>query len=192
MVMANSRGPESLEAEATTLGIAPATVADAVAQSDIVVFATPWGKTPDAAAQVTDWTGKIVVDTTNNRSAPGPDGVLDIGGRVSSEVVADLVPGASVVKAFNHNGIPFMLAALNEGKDTNALFISGDDPAAKATVSELVTSIGGAPVDAGTLSEGGRLQGTDGPLSANPLEMLTPDDAHAALDRARSVSDSSR
>jgi hypothetical protein len=160
-----------------------AEVADLVAASDLVIVATPWGKTAEALAVVSDWTGVVVVDTTNNRSKPGPDGLIDIGGRISSEVVAEYVPGAHLVKAFNVTPIPFMVEALGSGQ-TKAVYIAGDDADAKALVGELLRSIGAQPVDTGDLHTGGWLQGMSGPL-AGTLEMLTPEEAKARLELAR-------
>jgi predicted dinucleotide-binding enzyme len=46
------------------------------------------------------------------------------------------------------------------------LFYAGDDEAAKADFHTVADAIGFAPVDAGTLREGGRLMQIGGPLSA--------------------------
>jgi predicted dinucleotide-binding enzyme len=46
------------------------------------------------------------------------------------------------------------------------LFLAGDDAAAKNTVRDLASEFGFAPVDLGTLREGGRLIQLGGPLSA--------------------------
>lgn len=188
VVLSNSRGPESLADLVAEIGGAciAADVVDAVADADVVVLATPWPNTQQAVAVVPDWTGKLVVDTTNNRRAPGPDGLIDIGGRISSEVVASYVPGARVVKAFNVNPIPMMAAALGSGAgENNAVYIAGDDADAKADVAKLIASIGGEAIDTGDLHTGGRLQATGGPLSGR-LEMQTPAQAREYLDQARS------
>jgi predicted dinucleotide-binding enzyme len=188
VVLSNSRGPESLADLVAVIGGAciAADVVDAVADADVVVLATPWPNTQQAVAVVPDWTGKLVVDTTNNRRAPGPDGLIDIGGRISSEVVASYVPGARVVKAFNVNPIPMMAAALGSGAgENNAVYIAGDDADAKADVAKLIASIGGEAIDTGDLHTGGRLQATGGPLSGR-LEMQTPAQAREYLDQARS------
>lgn len=187
VVLSNSRGPASLADLTGELGpnVAAASVVDAVADADVVVLATPWGKTAEAVAVVRDWTARIVVDTTNNRKGPGPDGVIDIGDRTSSEIVADLVPGARIVKAFNHTGIPLFAAALGrEPSAENAIYIAGDDGQAKDAVAELIASIGGEAVDTGDLVTGGRLQGSDGPLSGLG-KMLTPAEARELLAKAR-------
>lgn len=183
VLLSNSRGSESLAELVKELGprCSAATVEDAVKASDVVFLATPWGKTADAVAAVSDWSGQIVVDTTNNRSAPGPQGLIDIGDRVSSEIVAEYVPGARVVKAFNTTPIPIMVAGLGaQAGENNAVFIAGDDADAKALVAGLVASIGGVAIDTGDLRTGGYLQGMSGPL-AGGMEMLTPADARERL-----------
>ncbi|CAN5646460.1 NADPH-dependent F420 reductase [soil metagenome] len=183
VVLSNSRGPESLAESVADIGggSKAAGVIDAVEAADVVVLATPWPKTQEAVAAVADWTGKLVVDTTNNRRAPGPDGLIDIGGQISSEVVASYVPGAHVVKAFNVTPIPMMAAALGSGAgENNAVYIAGDDADAKQVVAQLISSIGGEAVDTGDLHTGGRLQGTGGPLSGR-LEMQTPTQAREYL-----------
>jgi 8-hydroxy-5-deazaflavin:NADPH oxidoreductase len=187
VVLSNSRGPASLADIVAEVGpnASAASVADAVADADVVVVATPWWKTAEAVSAISDWSGKILVDTTNNRKGPGPEGVIDIGDRASSEVVADLVPGARVVKAFNYTGIPLMAEALGrQPAAANAILIAGDDEDAKTTVAELIASIGGEAVDTGSLASGGRLQGTTGPLSGH-MRMFTPDEARSLLAEAR-------
>ncbi|WP_110239629.1 NADPH-dependent F420 reductase [Nocardioides gilvus] len=188
--LSNSRGPESLADLVADLGpsVEARTVADAVEGADLVLLATPWGRTADAVAAVADWQGRVVVDATNNRSAPGPQGLIDIGDQVSSEIVAGYVPGADVVKAFNVTPIPFLVAALgseseNDG-EAKAVYIAGDDAGAKSRVSDLVASIGCVAVDTGDLRTGGHLQGMSGPLTAR-LEMLTASEAKEQLAQAQ-------
>lgn len=185
--LSNSRGPGSLAelAESLGSGVRAATVADAVDGADVVLLATPWGKTADAVATVGDWSGRVVIDGTNNRSAPGPQGLIDIGGRISSEIVAGYVPGAKLVKAFNVTPLFILAPALGSaaGKN-NAVYIAGDDQEAKSLVAGLISSIGGEAVDTGDLHTGGRLQGMGGSL-AGTLEMLTPADARDLLAQAQ-------
>jgi hypothetical protein len=61
-----------------------------------------------------------------------------------------------------------------------ALFIAGDDAEAKGVVSQLATDIGFAPVDTGSLRDGGRVQQAGGPLYAR---VLSGAEARAALRR---------
>jgi hypothetical protein len=165
--IANRRGPASLAALAEETGgrIQPVTVREA-AQADIVFLAVNWSSLPDAVKELEPWNGRIVVDANNPIEAPSFRAV-DLGGRGSSEVVAQLLPGARVVKAFNH-----LPPALLEGDPQSEggrriLFMAGDDAAAKAEVGSLIERLGFAGIDLGTLAQGGRLtQFPGGPLPA--------------------------
>jgi len=184
--LSNSRGPESLGELIESLGpgVQAMTVADAVDGADLVFLATPWGRTAEAVSTVPDWSGRVVVDATNNRSGPGPEGLIDIGDQVSSEIVAEYVSGAKVVKAFNVTPLFVLAPALAaRAGDNNAVYIAGDHEDAKSLVAELVASIGGVAVDTGDLHTGGHLQGMSGPL-AGTMEMLTPAEARDRLARA--------
>ncbi|HOZ59938.1 MAG TPA: NAD(P)-binding domain-containing protein [Nakamurella multipartita] len=186
VALSNSRGPESLAELVAELGpnASAQTVPDAVDGADVVFLATPWGKTAEAVSVVSDWTDRVVVDTTNNRSAPGPQGLIDIGDRISSEIVAEYVPGAKLVKAFNITPIFNMVKSLGAGAgENNVVYIAGDDAGAKALVAEVIAGIGGEAMDTGDLHTGGFLQGMSGPLPGT-MEMLTPAEARDRLARA--------
>ncbi len=187
VALSNSRGPESLAELVGELGpkASGRTVSEAVEAADVVFLATPWGKTADAVSAVGDWSGRVVVDTTNNRSAPGPQGLIDIGGRISSEIVAEYIPGAKLVKALNVTPIFIMAKSLGSGAgENNAVFIAGDDAEAKALVADVIAGIGGEAIDTGDLATGGFLQGMSGPL-AGTMEMLTPAEARDRLAQAK-------
>jgi predicted dinucleotide-binding enzyme len=99
-IISNSRGPDSLKQLVRELG--PPIVAgrrEQAACADMVFVAVNWTKLPAALAGFSDWGGRIVIDANNPIEAFKP---VDLKGRVSSEVFADLVPAARVVKAFNH------------------------------------------------------------------------------------------
>jgi 8-hydroxy-5-deazaflavin:NADPH oxidoreductase len=188
--LANSRGPESLAELIADLGDGAAAVEPAeLVDADVVVLATQWTQLPAALARVGSLAGKIVVDATNNRVGPGPEGVVDLGGRTSSEVVAELVPGARLVKAFNHLPIP-SLGTLRERPEPVALFVAGDDPAAKAVVGTLAYELGGVPVDTGSLAEGGRLHGAGSSPLLGHGHPLTPTEAEAILASAPPAAES--
>jgi predicted dinucleotide-binding enzyme len=181
--LANSRGPDSLGDLVAELGVTAVEVSDIARAADVVILATRWEQLPDATAAVPSWDGVVAVDTTNPRFGPGPDDVYDTGARTSSEVVAELVPGARLVKAFNHQPIPALAAEL--GTERNALFLAGDDAEAKARVAALMRSIGGAPIDTGDLRAGGALQASGGGPLAGHGRLLTVAEARAILDEAR-------
>ncbi len=169
-VLANSRGPASLEGLVRELGpsIKAGTRAEAAA-ADIVLVAINWSKLPAALADLPGWSGRIVIDANNAIEAPlfAP---VDLAGRTSSEVFADLVPGARVVKAFNH-----LLASLLEGDPRaeggrRVLFYSGDDGRARAEVGALIDRLGFFGLDLGPLAVGARLvQFPGGPLPVHNL-----------------------
>lgn len=163
--LSNSRGPDSLKDRVRELGpgIQPGTREEAAAK-DIVFVAVNWGKLPAALAGLPDFGGRIVIDTNNPIEAPlfKP---AELNGRLSSEIVADLVPGARVVKAFNHLAAALLAADPADKGGKRILFYSGDDAAAKAPVAALIGRLGFSGIDLGALSVGARLaQFPGGPL----------------------------
>jgi len=169
-IIANSRGPASLEALAHELGpdITAGTLQQA-AKADIVLVAVPWSKLPEALRDLPDWRGRIVIDANNPIERPlfKP---AELNGRASSEVFADLVPGARVVKAFNHLQPHLLSGDPREEGGRRVLFYSGDDAAAKADVGALIERLGFFGLDLGALSVGGRLvQFPGGPLPVHNL-----------------------
>src|SRR5882672_10465719 len=163
--ISNSRGPDSLTDLMRELGPAiKAGTREEAARADIVLVAVNWAKLPAALAGLPEWSGRILVDANNPIDAPLFKPV-DLKGRVSSEVVADLVPGARVVKAFNHLRAEVLAGNPQSDGGRRVLFYSGNDSAAKAEVAALIDRIGFAGIDLGSLAVGGRLaQFPGGPL----------------------------
>jgi hypothetical protein len=165
LVIANSRGPQTLTALVDELGpTARAGTREEAAAQDIVLVAVNWSKLPTALAGLPDFAGRIVLDANNSIEAPAFKAV-DLQGRTSSEVFAEWVPGARVVKAFNHLAARLLESdpAAEGGK--RVLFLSGDDAEAKGQVSALIERLGFFAVDLGALSVGARLaQFPGGPL----------------------------
>ena len=83
VTMSNSRDAESIAALPAALGVnlSVGSVPEAVEGAEVVILAVPWSAISAATSVIQDWSGRIVIDTTNNRNKPGPDGVIDIGGR---------------------------------------------------------------------------------------------------------------
>jgi hypothetical protein len=186
VILSNSSGPASLRSLVQKLGpsVSAAEPRQMLAEADVVIIATPWDKTPAAVAAAGAWAGKVVIDTTNNRRGPRPEDLIDIGGRDSSDVVAQLVPGARVVKTFNYEPISVFAAGLPAEGDSGAVFYSGDDAGAKTKVAQLIRDMGGEPIDAGSLADGGRLHGMGGPLSLK-MQLLAPKAAKALFASVR-------
>ena len=171
VVIANSRGPGSLAAvvEALGKGVSAGTIDDAAA-APLVVIAVPWASVPEAVASRA-WDGKIVVDQTNAFLLPEMK-PADLDGRSSSEIVAELVEGARVVKAANTLGAELLGSDPHEAGGSRVLFLSGDDGAAKAVVADLFEGAGFFPIDLGDLASGGRMQQVGGPLAGLNLVRL--------------------
>ncbi|MEU3410248.1 MULTISPECIES: NADPH-dependent F420 reductase [unclassified Streptomyces] len=168
VVLSNSRGPASLAPLVKDLGALAAAAPPAeAAAADLVVLAVPWPQIPDAVAGLPSLDRTIVIDATNQFASlsPKPE-IADLGDLTGSEYVASLLPGARVVKAFNALYGQFIAADPRHEAGRQVLFLAGDDADAKNTVKDLTSEFGFAPVDLGTLREGGRLIQLGGPLSA--------------------------
>ncbi|MEV6134029.1 MULTISPECIES: NADPH-dependent F420 reductase [Streptomyces] len=168
VVLSNSRGPASLAPLVKDLGALAAAAPPAeAAAADLVVLAVPWPQIPDAVAGLPRLDKTIVIDATNQFASlsPKPE-IADLGDLTGSEYVASLLPGARVVKAFNALYGQFIAADPRHEAGRQVLFLAGDDADAKNTVRDLTSEFGFAPVDLGTLREGGRLIQLGGPLSA--------------------------
>jgi 8-hydroxy-5-deazaflavin:NADPH oxidoreductase len=166
VLIANSRGPESLASVVSELGdgVSAGTAAEAAA-AGVVVIAVPWDRVP-AAVQGLEWNGAIVIDATNDWAAD------DLNGRTSSELVADLVSGARVVKAANTLAAEVLAADPHEGGGRRVIFISGDDAEAKAEAVALFQDAGFAAIDLGDLAAGGAMQQIHHPLAGINLIRL--------------------
>jgi len=159
VVLSNSRGPETLGDLVAELGpkARAATAAEAAAAGDLVVVSVPLRAYASVPAQ--PLAGKVVLDTNNYY--PQRDGQfaeLDDGSTTGSELLQRHLGTARVVKVFNNIFFKHLAALARPAgaADRSALAIAGDDPAAKAAVTEFLDAIGYDAVDAGPLGEGGR------------------------------------
>ncbi|HWD69141.1 MAG TPA: NAD(P)-binding domain-containing protein [Solirubrobacteraceae bacterium] len=166
VVVANSRGPQSLSSVVQELGdgVSAGAVKDAAA-ADIVVVAVMWPDVP-LAVEGLGWEGRIVIDPTNDFHPS------DLNGRTSSEIVADLVAPARVVKAANTLGAALLGSDPHQAGGERVIFLSGDEAAAKSEVSGLFEDAGFFVVDLGGLREGGQMQQVGAPLAGHNLIRL--------------------
>ncbi|MCW2963721.1 MAG: oxidoreductase [Actinomycetia bacterium] len=166
VVTANSRGPDSLTTVVSALGegVSVGTAGEA-ASAGIVVVAVPWDRV-SAAVQGLNWNGQVVIDATNDWTAE------DLQGRTSSELVADLVAGARVVKAANTLSAEVLESDPQQAGGRRVIFISGDDADAKAEVVALFQNAGFAAIDLGDLATGGAMQQIHHPLAGVNLIRL--------------------
>lgn len=163
VAISNSRGPESLRELVAGLGpkAHATTIDDAARFGEVVLLAVPWHR-EDAQPRPELLRDKIVIDAMNPYRPEG--GFFDLGDSTSSEIVLQRLPGARLIKAFNT--IYYEHLATRGRKDLpvqerHAIYVAGDDAKAKEAVSRLIEELGFAPVDTGSLREGGRLQQPD-------------------------------
>ncbi|MEU7324696.1 NAD(P)-binding domain-containing protein [Streptomyces griseoviridis] len=157
VVLANSRGPESLAPLVADLGARAraATPAEAARAGDLVVAAVPLGvHTLLPAAELA---GLTVVDAmVYHPERDGRIAELDAGGITSSELVQRHLAGSRVVKTFATIDFHHLVALARPAgaPDRSALPLAGTDPAAKAEVVALLDALGYDAVDIGTLAPG--------------------------------------
>jgi 8-hydroxy-5-deazaflavin:NADPH oxidoreductase len=171
VVIANSRGPESLAPIVSALGdgVSAVTVEQAAA-APTVVLAVPWDRVPEAVRGL-EWNGRIVIDATNDFAATDFEG-NDLDGRTSSELVAQLVSAARVVKGANTLTAAVLGSDPREAAGQRVIFLSGDDVDAKSEVRKLFEDAGFSVIDLGDLVTGGRMQQVRAPLAGVNLIRL--------------------
>ncbi len=159
VVLSNSRGPETLKDLVAELGprASAATGAEAAAAGDLVVVAIPLRA--DASVPAAPLAGKVVMDANNYYvQRDGHIAELDSGALTSSGLLQRHLAGAGVVKVFNNIYYKHLLslARPDGAADRTFLPIAGDDPAARATVTAFLDSIGYGAVNGGPLAESWR------------------------------------
>jgi predicted dinucleotide-binding enzyme len=87
----------------------------------------------DVGAARQDWSGKIVIDVTNAFTLPPEVQQAEYQGRLTSEVNAERVPGAKLVKAFNQLPFKVLASPLPDDVGRRVVFVSSDHKDASAT-----------------------------------------------------------
>ena len=166
VLIANSRGPASLAGLIEELGprARAGDVAEAAAFGDVPVLAVPLGAYPSLPADAL--AGRVVLSTGNyyphrdGRIAP-----LDALEATTAEHEQSLLPGATIVKAFN--SILFRhIPALAHSAPRTALPVFGDDADAIARVAAVVDALGFDAVPAGSLADSWRAEPESGAYTA--------------------------
>jgi len=146
------------------------TPAEAAADAEVIVLATPWPKTEAAISGLGSLADRIVIDCTNPLASGAQGMSLEIGHSVSAgERVAQWATGASVFKTLNQTGADNMATA-KAFKVKPAMFVAGDDATKKPVVLKLVSDLGFEAIDAGPLSNARLIE---------PLAMLWIDQVFA-------------
>jgi 8-hydroxy-5-deazaflavin:NADPH oxidoreductase len=187
VVIANSRGPETLRELAAETGARAVTVAEAARGGEIVIVTIPQRAVPDLPGDLFASVPEDVVVVDTGNYYPARDGRIDAieEGQAESAWVAEHL-GRPVVKAFN-NIVSQSLLENGRSKGATgriALPVAGDPPEARQKVMRLVDELGFEPVDAGRLEDSWRQQpGT--PCYAADLDATRLKEALAAADRGR-------
>ena len=150
--MANTRGPESFGPLGSGVRAVPM---EEALKSDVIFLAIPFPAVEQFGTSLPDWTGKTVVDTTNAYYTPNSAEILQ--GRLSTHYVAEKLPSADVVKAFNQLPADTLAAELDPRVGRRVIFVATDSPDAGDRVAKLVDDLGLAAVQLGRIDEGGRL-----------------------------------
>lgn len=191
--VANSRGPETVDAGALEFGARAARAAEAVRGKDVVILSIPFAQIPAVAglfASVPDET--VVIDTSNYfPQLGGPIAAVE-GGQVESLWVTERL-GRPVVKAWNA-----VLAGTLRSKGVPrgtpgriALPVAADSDAARRVGMRLVDESGFDPVDAGVLADSWRQQPMT-PAYCTELDRAALGPALAAADRDAAPRDRDR
>jgi len=189
-VVLAARDPADAAGVAGELGelAGAASVADAIAQADVVVLAVFLDVARELVPQHADaLEGKVVIDPTN------PIGLDDAGNpyrtlpedESAASVVTGLLPaGAHYAKAFGTLLAASLQSAANRTPRRAVLFYATDDDQAAAAVQRLIRAAGFDPVKVGGVSDAARIEGPNGDLSqAGGLKggVLDAEQAQAAL-----------
>lgn len=126
-----------------------ATLAGAAEHSEALVIAVPWPAVAETLALAGPCEGRVIIDCVNPLK-PDLSGLALDGVSSASELIAQTLPKARVVKAFNTASTKVMLDPLFPAGPAT-MFYCGDDPDAKSVVQGLIAQIGFEPVDAGSL-----------------------------------------
>jgi 8-hydroxy-5-deazaflavin:NADPH oxidoreductase len=188
VLIANSRGPQTLSEVAQKTGATPVDAVEAARGADLLVIAVPMMSVPmlpkDLLADLPS--SSPVIDTGNYY--PLRDGVISEiqSGMIESEWTARVL-GRPVIKAFNnivadslfHKGLP------KGSKERIALPVAGDDLKSKQLVMALIDEMGFDALDAGALSSSWRYQpGTPAYCSDPTIQQLPKLLQRAKRDRA--------
>ncbi len=181
--VANSRGPETIDADVLVTGARAVTAAEAMVDADAVILSIPFSRIPQLAPVVADApSDAVIIDTSNYY--PVRDEAIEVG-QVESLWVAEQL-GRSIVKAWNAIGSGSLADKGKPAGSTGriAIPVAADDQREREIGKKLVDDTGFDGFDAGTLAESWRQQpGT--PCYCTDLTREEMPDALATADADR-------
>lgn len=158
--VANSRGPETISADATSTGAAAVDSAEVVADVDVLITSIPLSKMPAITPLIEQLPADAVILDTSNYY-PLRDGRISAldDGKVESHWATEQL-GRPVAKAWNAIGVDSFVAKGRPAGDPGriAIPVAADREQDKAIALQLVEETGFDAVDAGSLTDSWRQQ----------------------------------
>ena len=131
---------------------------EAAAFGDVLLYTIRAVNPEEILTSIDALSGKILIDCNNQEIPPGFDYPPIT--KAIAETLAEQVPQARVVKAFNTMAQEVFELSPNPLKEHDvSCFVSGDDPEARSVVMQLAAEIGFTPIDCGHLRNARLLEG---------------------------------
>jgi len=172
VLVANSRGPETLRKFTKETGAKAVTAKEAARSGDVVVVTIPEKRVSELPKDLCAGVpaSAVVVDT-GNYYPPHRDGrIAEIEAGLQENRWAEKQLGRPLIKAFNNISPrhPLEKGRPAGASDRVALPVAGDDPGAKTMVMKFINELGFDTVDAGGLDDSGRQQ------AGTPVYQMSP------------------
>lgn len=184
--VANSRGPETIDATVLDTGAVAVEALSAVTNVDILILSVPLTRLPALRSLIQGLPDNVIIADTSNYY-PHRDEVNSAieSGQVESVWVTELL-GRPVIKAWNAIGSDsFARKGQPEGSEGRiAIPVAGDNNDYLKTVMKLVSDSGFEPFNAGCLKDSWRQQ-PGAPVYCTDLVYAAMADALAAAERVR-------
>lgn len=151
-VVVGSRDAGRAKQKAAEIGATGSgTYEEVVRDADAVLLAVNWWDVDGVLPRLGDLDGKILIDCTNPYTDNTYSKHADLGGKAAAQVIQERLPGARVVKGWNHVFADIVNSTPDFGGVAASVFLASDDDEAKEAVAALARDAGYDPVDAGPL-----------------------------------------
>jgi predicted dinucleotide-binding enzyme len=175
VVIANSRGPESLSGLIDKLGprASAATVPEAARAGDVVIEAIPFGRVDTLPRKELE--DKVLLTASNYY--PGRDGQIDLGRLTQSEYLHRLLPKTHIAKVFNTIYFEHLRIEGDTSKplaERRVLPFASSDAKAESVARQLIEELGFGPLFLGDLAQ---VRGLSEPNDTLYNKQLTLSDA---------------
>lgn len=125
--------------------------ADVVRHAEAILLGVNWWDIDTVLPALGDVDGKILIDCTNPYTDNTYSQYADLAGASAAQVIQERLPGARVVKGWNHVFAQIANSSPDFGGTPATVLLASDDAEAKEAVAALARDAGYDPVDAGPL-----------------------------------------